>query len=204
MTFWQTVERGEYVMIALAVILILIVCIWWVRSVKLFRERKTYPILMQRVRDHVVEGDLENARQQCEAHPSAGARVVEVGLSRIGEPITEVVISMNERGNIEKSSMQRGCRWLKALAVISPLLGLGGTLVGVIDRLRDLGENANDVDLASLCGALSPTIVTTVAGLGVGIFALIALTALEARVDSSKRNLDQLALEFTDLLNEPS
>ena len=203
MTFWQTVERGEYVMIALAVIIIICIIIWWVRSVSLGRERKTYPALMQRVRDHVTEGDIENARQQCVAIPSAGSRVIDSGLSRVGQPIGEVISSLNEKARFEKESMKRGCRWLYAFAVISPLLGLGGTLVGIIDRLRDLGESGSAVDIATLCSAISPTIVTTVAGLGTGIFALIALTALEGRINSSERKLDQLSLEFTDLLNEP-
>ena len=204
MTFWDTVERGEYVMIALAVLLIIIICIWWVRSAKLGRQRKTYPEMMQRVRDHVMEGDIDNARQICEGISSPGARIVEKGLSLIGRPISEVISSMQEMSHIEKDSIGRGSRWLRLIAVVSPLLGLGGTLVGVIDRLRDLGEGGPTVDLSMLCAAISPTIVTTVAGLGVGIFSLIAFTGLEAKIDSSRRSVDEVEMEFIDMLNEPS
>ncbi|MCH5234125.1 MAG: MotA/TolQ/ExbB proton channel family protein [Muribaculaceae bacterium] len=204
MTFWETVERGEYVMIALAVLFILSIIIWWVRSAKLGRDRKTYPDLMHRVRDHVIEGDIDNARQLCDTIATPGAKVVETGLSRVGKSMLEVTTSMQETALIEKDSMTRGIRWLRFIAVISPLLGLGGTLVGIIDRLRDLGELGPTVDLSMLCGAISPTIVTTVAGLGVGIFALVAITCLDARIDSSRRRLDELTVEFTDLLNEPA
>lgn len=203
MTFWLTVERGEYVMIALAVVLIITVVIWWVRALRLSKEMNSYPGLMQRIRDHVVEGDLDNARQICGSNPSAGARVVEAGLHRVGHKIEEVVSAMKYRSDIEKEMMKRGCRWLYAFAVISPLAGLGGTLVGIIDRLRDLGESGVPVELSSVCSAIAPTIVTTVAGLGVGIFALIALTALEARIDAAERKLEELQLDFIDLLNEP-
>ena len=66
MTFWETVERGEYIMIALAVIFILIVCIWIICSTRLTKQNKSYTIFMQKVRDFVVEGDIENATGVCE------------------------------------------------------------------------------------------------------------------------------------------
>ena len=204
MTFWETIQRGEYVMIALAVLFIIDICIWGIRTTKLRKERKGYSGLMHRIRDHVVEGDIENSRQLCKVVSSPGALVIETGLSRIGKPITEVSEAMRDKSLIEKETMDKGIRWTRAIAVISPLLGLGGTLVGIIDRLRDLGEADIPVDLSMLCSSISPTIVTTVAGLGVGVFALISATFLESAADLSKRRLDEIAMEFTDLLNEPS
>lgn len=204
MTVWETIQRGEYVMFALAVALIVAVCICWVRCVVLSRKMKGYVPLMHRVRDHVVEGDLENAARICNVTDSPGARVIESGISRIGQPMQEVTLSMKQRGDLEKENMRKGTGWLKCIAVISPLLGLGGTLVGMIDRLRDLGESTVEVTTGMVCAALSPTIVTTVAGLCVGILSLILLTGLESRIEASKRRLDALSLEFTSLLNQPS
>lgn len=204
MTFWETIERGEYVMFALAVILIVIVCIWWIRGARLRKDRKSCAPLMQRVRDHVVEGDIENARQLCEIAGSPGALVVETGLSLVGKPMSEVIEAMRGKAEIEKSEITKGCRWLRVFAVISPLLGLGGTLIGIIDRLRDLGENDAMVDTALVCNSIAPTIVTTVAGLGVGIFSLIALAALDSAVARSSRSLDEISADFSRLLNEPS
>ena len=204
MTFWETVERGEYVMIALAVLFILSVCVWWIRGAKLNRQRKTYPVIMYRMKDHITEGDIENAQKFCQSLSSPGARVISVGLTRIGKPMPEITADLQTVSNIEKEEMAKGSRWLWAIAVISPLLGLGGTLVGIIDRLRDLGEMGASVDLSMICGAISPTIVTTVAGLGVGIFSLIAYTFLEAAIDSSRRDLDKVAVDFIDILNTPS
>lgn len=204
MTFWETIERGEYVMFALAAAFIVIILIWWIRAAKLSKQKKSYSPLMQRVRDHVVEGDIDNSRQLCEAADTPGSRIIEAGLRHIGKPISEVASNMKMVDQIEKEKLAKGAKWLKTLAVVTPLLGLGGTLVGIIDRLRDLGEMGIAVDIASVCKAIAPTIVTTVAGLGVGIFALLALAFLESTISSARRQLDEIALEFTDLLNEPS
>lgn len=204
MTFWETIERGEYVMFALLVIFIAIIVIWWVRGAGLRREWKGYSPLMHRVRDYVTEGDLDNARQTCESWSTPGSRVVNEGILRIGKPMSEVRAAMMQSAECEKEKMERGVVWLRAFAVISPLLGLGGTLVGVIDRLRDLAESSQPVDTGTLCGGIAPTIVTTVAGLGVGIFALIALTALNSTILGAKRRLDETAREFTDLLEQPA
>lgn len=204
MTFWETVERGEYVMIALAVVLIAIVVIWWVRGAALRRERRGYQLLMQRVRDHVSEGDLENAHQICQSSSTPGCRVLDAGLKRIGQPIREVRWAVEAAVKNEYPDIDKGAFWLRILAVVAPLAGLGGTLVGVIDRLRDLGEQGVMTDAATIGGAIAPTIVTTVAGLGVGIFSLIAYACLNSSILTARRKLDNLALEFTNFLEEPS
>ena len=203
MTFWETVERGEYLMIPLALLLIVCICIWWVRAAKLSKYNKSYSNLMHRLRDLMVEGDLENARQLCELSASPGARVLEAGVRLVGHSISDVKAGMNDVSTVEKTKMAKGAGWLKAIAVISPLMSLCGTLIGIVDRLRWLGENPQ-TDMAALCHAISPTIVTTVAGLGVGIFALLALGCLEGTITKSSLKIEELALDLTDLLNEPS
>lgn len=203
MTFWETIQRGEYVMFALFLLFILIICLWWVRGVKLRRLNRSYHDLMQRVRDHVVEGDVENARQICSGASTPGSRVIDAGLSRVGHRLEEVRWAVEDASVLEKEKLSAGAIWLHVIAVISPLLGLGGTLVGIIDRLRDLGESTEIVDTAMICAEISPTIVTTVAGLGVGIFALIAGSCLDTSIKKARERIDQLVTEFYNLLNQP-
>ena len=204
MTFWETIERGEYVMFALAVIVIASVLILWIRSARLAGNRNATRKMMQKVRDYVVEGDVDNALQLCRATFSPGARVIASGLGKMGQPIAEVKDAMAETAEQESHNLSVGTRWLRTFAVVSPLLGLGGTLVGIIDRLRDMGESDVDVTTSMVCEALAPTIVTTVAGLGVGILALIFLTILEGRVGAATRRVEGLGNEFLELLNEPA
>lgn len=203
MTFWETIERGEYVMFALAAIVVLIVVIWWVRGLSLHKESRYYGFMMQRVRDLVVEGDLENARQVCRDIDSPGSRTIEKGLSYVGRPMSELNMAMHDVMDYEKSRMEKGLRWLRLIAVVSPIIGIGGTLVGVIDRLRDLGDSSVPVDAGMIGGAIAPTIVTTVAGLGVGLLAMLAIACLESNISTARRRLDEISIQFSDLLNEP-
>ena len=204
MTFWETVQCGEYIMIALAVIVIVICCIWISKSLKFERERKSYSSMMQRLRDYVMEGDIENARNLCQAGTTAGSRVVGAGINNIGDSMHNLKLAMHDAIEEETEGFYSGMSWIKSLSVISPLLGLGGTLIGITDRLRDIGERGGVTDLSVLSGAISPTIVTTVAGLGVGIFAIVAYTCLDKIMETGVKRLKGLAYDLTELLNEPS
>lgn len=204
MTVWETICSGEFVMLGLAAIFVAVAVIWLSRVIFLRKQNNTYPGLMQRIRDHVVEGDIENARSQCHSVSSPGARVIDAGLARVGHTMSEVTSAMHQETDIEKNKLRRGQRWLKFFAVVSPLAGLGGTLVGITYRLRDLGLSDTPVDTSMVCAAIAPAVVTTVAGLITGIFSLIAYTSLDASLASSERKIDELSVEFNDLLNEPS
>lgn len=204
MTFWETIQGGEYVMFALAVIFIATVCIWCVTAKRFKDNSKSYPAIMHRVRDHITEGDVENADQCCGASHSPGARVLEAGLAHVGKPIAEVRHSMRQAAEIEKIKSGVPALWLKAFTVISPLAGLGGSLVGAADRLRDLGETGTKIDISAVCAAVAPTLVTAAVGMGVGIFAMAALLCVASFVKKAAVKILVLEDEFISLLNQPS
>lgn len=204
MTFWDTITAGEYVMFALAVLLIATVWIWWARASKLRREHKGYAGMLHRLHDYINEGDLESAAGMCSAISTPGGRAVNVGINLIGNPMSQIKGAMDEVESSESPVMERGIGWLKGIAIMSPLLGAGGTLCGICDRLRDLGQSASEVTPAMICGTLAPTVVTTIAGLGVGVFAVIAWISLEGSVSKAKMKLTDVCQKFRDILNAPA
>lgn len=203
MNFWETIQRGEYVMLALGAFILLVVVIWWVKGVTLNRQKKKYSTFIHKLRDYMIEGDIENAKQLCIYSNLPCGRTIGAGVMRLGRPMNEIREAIGDVAEIEKITMARGCRWLRLVSVVAPLLGLGGTLVGIIDRFRDLNESGVNIDVTEVCNAITPAIVTTVVGLGVGIFSLIALTFLEGTINSARKGLDEVNLEFMNLLNEP-
>ena len=204
MNFWDTIVRGEYVMIALAVLLIVIIIIWWVRAARLNSLQKKNSALLHRVRDYVVEGDIENAVHLTESLDMPGARVISAGLHRLGHNICDVTSAMDMAMATEDSEITKGNRWLKTLAVISPLLGFGGTLAGICDALERVAANGVLADISMLSQEVAPCLVTSIAGLGVGVIAIVAYSCLSGLIAKTKDRLHQLSMEFIDLLNEPS
>lgn len=203
-TFWEAIESGVYIIIPLAFLLIVSLWIWCKRTSVVIKEQKQPAILMQKIRDYVIEGDLENATGLCRSSDSSAALILRRGVSRIGYPISEVADSMSEITAVEDVKLERGLGWLKAIAVIAPLLGAIGTLTGITVAFHNVTTGPDGFDNAILCELLSPTFITVAAGLGVGIISLVALTSLEGVVKKTQNRLSSLCVEFLDLLNEPS
>lgn len=205
MTFWETIVRGEYVMFALCVIIVLTVVTVWAKCAGLRRGGRKTTTLMHKVKDYVVEGDMENARQLAAATPTPGGRIVAGGLDSIGEPIVEIKERLQSTVSREKETIgSSSIIWLRTYAIVAPLLGLGGTLTGVIDRLRDLGESGVAVDSGMICSEIAPTIVSTVAGLGTGIIALLGLAIVEGAINRARKGMDKVGEEFMGLINQPT
>lgn len=203
-TFADVLESGVYIIIPLALLFVATIWILCVRWKTVTSELQPPFTLMQRIRDYIVEGDIENARQLCENSDSGAARILTRGVSRIGYPIAEVADSIYEILNVENMKLEKGLRWLRAIAVISPLLGAIGTLIGCTIAFGNSTDEAGLFDGAILCNNLSPTFITLVCGLGVGIAALFAFTLLEGVVQKTQTRLSSLCVEFLDLLNQPS
>lgn len=204
MNFWDIVVDGEYVMFALASLFLIVVAIWWARAYKLSSLTKKTESIMHQIRDYVMEGDIENAMHVCQSANTPGSIIILAGLKRVGRQMPEIFAAMQTAREGEIPDLQKGLRWLRAIAVIAPLAGVGGTLGGICDKLCDLSELGTTVDVAQLAGAVAPTIVTTIAGIITGVISLFAYICLEGSIDKTESRLADFEMEFTDLLNEPS
>ena len=204
MNLWDIFAGGEFVIAALVILLITALILWIVRYIALKSAHQKDISLMHRVRDYVIEGDIENAIALCTAVATPGSRVVSNGLSRIGAKMSEVTNAMDTSIQLETPVIYKGLRWLQAIAVISPLAGLGGTLAGISHRMNIFVETSVSVDVPALAMAITPSLITTIAGLIVGIISVFAYFCLEGYMDKSKRWLEELSVELTALLNEPS
>ena len=204
MNVWDVIKDGEYVIIALGVLLVIAIVIWWVRAVKLSQAKKKNVMLMHHIRDYVMEGDIDNAERLCEATPTYGAKTILAALKRVGRPMPEVFVAMKEARKGAALDLRMARRWILTIAVTAPALGLGGTLAGICHKLQDLSLLGPTADMAQLCAAIAPAIITTIAGLTVGVVAVVACICLDASIQSAEKNIIDMSTDFADLLNEPS
>ncbi|GMQ99693.1 MAG: MotA/TolQ/ExbB proton channel family protein [Zetaproteobacteria bacterium] len=143
--------------------------------------------------------DVKQAMRICRDSPTAMGRILWVALENRGvsRPVLKEVLE--ETGRQEVAHLDRFIGALGLIAAISPLLGLLGTVIGMIEVFQVISvEGVGKADV--LAGGISKALNTTAAGLSVAIPALVAFRLLEARVDRFVIEIEQHALRFVELL----
>ncbi len=204
LNFWSLVIDGGYIMIPLAILLVVTIYIFTERTIVISRASKDDRQFMNRIRDYVHEGDIESANNLCKKTNTPYSRLIQKGLTRIGRPMNDVLVAIENTGNIEVANLGKGFPWLSTTAAGAPMLGFLGTVVGMIQAFFSLASAGTSADITVLSSGIYQALVTTVAGLVVGIAALFAYNYLVARVNRVMNGLETKTMEFMDLLNEPA
>jgi biopolymer transport protein ExbB len=156
--------------------------------------------LMVQVRDLVVREQVPDALTLCRMDDSPLARVYLAGLRQVGKPRAEIKEFVLEVGRHEAARMNAGLGVLETVAVVSPLLGLLGTVWGMIDVFRTI-EVHGVGDAGALAGGIGTALYTTLAGLLVAIPVRVAHSYLLGRADRLVLEMEEAALELLDLLS---
>jgi biopolymer transport protein ExbB len=196
-------ERGGLVVavIALGSLLGTVVFLW--RWLLMRRGRVAPRRLASRVEDLVGRGELEEARTLCHMDDSALARVLLAGLRNAGRPRPDVKEQLMEVGRHEGVDLQRGLAIIETVAVVSPLLGLLGTVWGMIEVFRTI-EVHGVGDAGALAGGIGTALYTTLAGLLAAIPMRVAHSALMSRSERLTVELEEHALRLLDRLQSPT
>ena len=204
LSLWSLVMDGGYIMIPLALMLVVSIYIFVERCLAISRASKEDSSFMQRIRDYVHEGDLESARQLCRKTDTPYARLILKGVTRIGRPMQDVLVAIENTGNIEVAKLGKGFTWLSTTAAGAPMLGFLGTVTGMIEAFYALAMAGTGANIIVLSSGIYQALVTTVAGLIVGIIALFAYNFLVSRVNRVMTGMETKTMEFMDHLNEPA
>ena len=201
LSLWNLTLEGGIIMIPLAVLLLVSIYIFVERCIVIYKEDATF---MKRIRDYIHEGEIESATKLCKVTNTPYSRLIMKGLTRIGRPMNDVLVAIENTGNIEVSALGRGFTWLSTTAAAAPMLGFLGTVTGMVEAFFAMSNAGSAANISVLSGGIYEALVTTVAGLIVGIIALFAYNFLVSRVNRVMSNLEAKTMEFMDLLNEPS
>lgn len=204
LTVWDLCVKGGFIMIPLALLSLICVYVFVERFITLRRAAKSDTTFMSRIKDYIHDGELESAQNLCRADGSPYARLISKGISRIGRPMNDVLVAIENTGNIEIASLEKGLPWLATTAAGAPMLGFLGTVVGMVEAFYNLASAGSSANIDVLAGGIYEALVTTVAGLVVGIVALFAYNYLTARIGGVMNALEAKTMEFMDLLNEPA
>lgn len=196
--------KGGYIMIPLLLLSLLTIYIFVERLLVIRKAAREDHSFMERIKDYIHDGDIDSALKLCEKTDTPYARLIEKGITRLGRPMNDVLVTIENVGNIEIANLEKGFPWLSTTAAGAPMIGFLGTVTGMVRAFYNMASAGNSADITTLSGGIYEALVTTVAGLVVGIIALFAYNYLVARVDGVMNQLEAKTMEFMDLLNEPA
>ncbi|MBQ4391087.1 MAG: MotA/TolQ/ExbB proton channel family protein [Paludibacteraceae bacterium] len=202
---WTMAQYGGWIMIILALMLLWAVYIFAERMLTIKAATKEDKSFMDRIRDYIHEGKIDSALNLCRQTNTPSARMIEKGITRIGRPMQDVQVAVENVGNLEIGNLEKNLVIMATIAGGAPMLGFLGTVLGMVQTFFNMAQNASGViEMAALSEGMYQAMVTTIGGLIVGILAMFAYNFLVARIDRVVRRLEGRTLEFMDLLNEPA
>ncbi|MFO7617471.1 MAG: MotA/TolQ/ExbB proton channel family protein [Bacteroidales bacterium] len=195
--------KGGWLMIPIILLSIVAVYIFVERYFAIRKASQEDQSFMNRVKEFIHDGKIDAAVRLAEATNTPVSRMIEVGISRIGRPMNDVNAAIENVGRLEVYKLERGLATLAAAAGAAPMLGFLGTVLGMIKAFFDMSNAGSNIDVALLSNGIYTAMVTTAAGLMVGIPAYFFYNILVSKIETVVFILETRASEFMDLLNEP-
>ena len=157
---------------------------------------------MNRIRDYIMDEKIDAAKSLCLSTNNPVARMIEKGISRLGRPLPDVTAAIENVGRLEVYKLEKGLPTLATVSGGAPMIGFLGTVIGMVQAFMEMSTSGNNIDVSQLSQGIYTALITTVAGLIVGIIAYFAYNTLVAKVEKVVNNLEASTTEFMDLLNE--
>jgi biopolymer transport protein ExbB len=203
LTLLDLTIKGGWVMIPIILLSFVAAYIFIERFYVIRKAQKEDANFMNRIKDYIHDGKIDAALALCRSTDSPSARMVEKGITRLGRPLQDISTAIENVGKLEVSKLEKGFPTLATITGAEPMLGFLGTVIGMVQSFMAMSEAGNNVDVSMMSGGIYTALITTVAGLIVGILGYFAYNSLVVRVEKVVFNLEATLTEFMDILNEP-
>ncbi len=200
--FIDLLFKGGWVMLPLALLAFIGLIIFVERYLTIRKASSDESNLMQQVKQSVMSNKLESAIAISRNSNTPLGRMLQKGLLRIGRPIKDIEGAIENVGKLEVSKLEKNISILGIIAGIAPMLGFVGTIIGVITIFHDVSLKGI-IEIGTISGGLYTKMITSAAGLIIGIVAYVLYHILNIMVDRIILRMETDAIEFIDLLEEP-
>jgi biopolymer transport protein ExbB len=204
LTILELLIKGGWIMVPLIALAVVAVFIFFERYFAIRKAAREDANFMNRIRDNVVNGNIEGALEFCRKTQTPIARMLEKGISRIGNPLKDINTSIENAGNLEVYKMEKNLPTLATISGAAPMIGFLGTVTGMIKAFYNLSKSGNNVDPSLLAGGIYEAMITTATGLAIGIIAFVGYNVLSSMVEKVVFKMEARTVEFIDILNEPA
>ena len=198
---YQFVMKGGYLMYPIMICSVLTLAILFERLFALRRSRIIPDKFIIEVSDLVRQQRMEDALTQCRLNNSSIARVLMAGISRHNKSRQQIKEAIEDVGRLEAANLERFLTILGTIAGIAPLLGLLGTVTGMIKAFSVI-SHAGIGNPQMLAGGISEALITTATGLTVAIPAFVFYKLLRSRVDKRILRMERVSIEILDLIDQ--
>ncbi len=195
--------KGGWIMIPIGILSIMAVYIFVERYFAIRNAAREDKNFMNSLKDYILNGKIDAALALCRSDNSPVSAMLEKGISRLGRSLSDVNTAVENVGKQEIAKLERGLPTLATIAGGAPMIGFLGTVMGMIDAFYNMSMAGSNIDISLLSSGIYAAMVTTVAGLIVGIIAFFAYNMLVSRIEKVVFMLESRTTEFMDLLNEP-
>lgn len=195
--------KGGWIMIPIALLSILAIYIFVERYFAIRKAGQEDQHFMNRIKEFIHDGKIDAAIRLAQATNTPVSRMIDAGIRRIGRPMNDVNAAIENVGKLEVYQLERGLPTLATSAGAAPMIGFLGTVIGMIRAFWDMSNAGSNIDVGLLSNGIYTAMVTTAAGLFVGIIAYFCYNILVAKIDKVIFLLEARSSEFMDLLNEP-
>jgi biopolymer transport protein ExbB len=195
----EFILKGGFFLIPIAILLLYTFYVIAERYLYIDRASKIDDRLLRDVGEQLQSGNIELARAIVERSTNASSTIIKEGILVIGRPIAEIESNMDRAADIEIAQMEKHLGHLGLIAGIAPTLGFIGTISGVIKIFYSISV-AENISIGNISGGLYEKMISSGAGLIVGIIAYSAYHLLNGKIDNFALKVQKQILEFVNII----
>ncbi|MEX0661448.1 MAG: MotA/TolQ/ExbB proton channel family protein [Balneolaceae bacterium] len=204
MSFFDIIAQGGLIMIPLFILSILAIYVIAERWRTLNNSQMDVETMLNNIEAMLKSGSQQKAIDYCDRFDKPLARILKSGIKRLGRPIRDIEESISNAGKKEMYHLENRMNWLATIAGVAPLIGFTGTVTGMIRAFMDIQSLQGNVNPSVLAGGIWEALITTAAGLIVGIIAFGFYNFLLGKINRMIFELENASADFLDLLQTPS
>lgn len=195
--------QGGFMMIPIFILSVIAIYLFFERLMIINKANQDPEQFMNRVKELVLRGDINGAKLLCAQQDSPVGRMIQKGLHRIGSSLKNIEASIENVGKLEIFKLEKNLSSIATIAGAAPMMGFLGTVIGMVEAFIAIAQEEGTVSPKLLSSGIYTAMITTVAGLIVGIMAYLAYNFLVTRVQKVIHKMEYTSIEFIDLLQEP-
>ncbi len=194
--------KGGYMMIPLYLLFVVAIFIFVQKLLVIRKASKTPNQLLDQVKVLVQSGQIDKAKLLCAGESTPVANMITKGIDRIGSPLKNIEVAIENVGKLEIYKLEKNLGILATVAGAAPMIGFLGTVTGMIQAFISIAQEDGMVSPKLLSSGIYEAMITTAAGLVVGIVAYLGYNYLVTLVSKLVHHMEYTSIEFIDLLQD--